>query len=340
MPLFILNNQELSTVPSTSFAAEKILERQDLQAALRDNIKIIAPDTLIISEEFSDWSESKRRIDLLGIDKDANIVVIELKRDSTGCHMELQALRYAAMVSTLTFTKAVKIFQEYLNKSGTNKDAEAELLDFLEWENPSDEIFPTETRVILSAANFSKELTTAVMWMNERGLDIRCVRMQPYKLEGSELLIDIQQVIPLPEAAEYQIRVREQAVEHKAAAQNKKDNTKYEFLGNTYGKGRLVHAVVNQYFRENPNSTIEDLRAKFPDSLQSHYGVVTSRSEAERILKETGYKRHYLNENDLLKLNDGNEIAICKEWGIGNISPFLEMARRLYEISEVKPICS
>ena len=55
-------------------------------------------ETLVISEEFGEWEESRRRIDLLGLDKDANLVVIELKRTEDG---ELQSIRYAAMVSTM-----------------------------------------------------------------------------------------------------------------------------------------------------------------------------------------------------------------------------------------------
>jgi hypothetical protein len=47
----------------------------------------------------SDWEDSSRSIDLLCIDKQANLVVIELKRTEDGGHMELQAIRYAAMVS-------------------------------------------------------------------------------------------------------------------------------------------------------------------------------------------------------------------------------------------------
>ena len=55
---------------------------------------MIAPDTLVIAEEFSEWSGSQRRIDLLAIDRDANLVVIELKRTEDGGYMELQALRF------------------------------------------------------------------------------------------------------------------------------------------------------------------------------------------------------------------------------------------------------
>ena len=60
---------------------------------------------MVISEEFSDWEDSRQRIDLLAIDKQANLVVIELKRDENGGAYGLQALRYAAMISTMSFAK-------------------------------------------------------------------------------------------------------------------------------------------------------------------------------------------------------------------------------------------
>ena len=100
MTLYTFNHKELAVIPNANFGIEKILECE-IQAALRDKIDAISPDTLVISEEFSEWSEGTRRIDLLGLDKQLNLVVIELKRDETGAHMELQALRYAAMASTI-----------------------------------------------------------------------------------------------------------------------------------------------------------------------------------------------------------------------------------------------
>jgi len=94
MPIYELLQDKIRGIEPTSFGAAGVKERGDLQRLLRKQIEIIAPDTLVIAEEFGEWEDSRRRIDLLAIDKDANLVVIELKRSEDGGHMELQALRY------------------------------------------------------------------------------------------------------------------------------------------------------------------------------------------------------------------------------------------------------
>ena len=78
-----------------------------MQRILRTNIGAIAPDCYVLAEEYCDWADSKRRIDLLCIDSDANLVVVELKRTEDGGHADLQAIRYAAMISPMTFDEAV-----------------------------------------------------------------------------------------------------------------------------------------------------------------------------------------------------------------------------------------
>jgi hypothetical protein len=112
------------------------------------------------------------------------------------------------MVSTMTFAKIVEVYGSFLRKINSTTDARQSLLDFLEWEEPDEDRFAQDVRIVLVSAEFSKELTTAVMWLNERSLDIRCVRIKPYSDNG-RVLIDVQQVIPLPEAAEYQVKIRE-----------------------------------------------------------------------------------------------------------------------------------
>jgi hypothetical protein len=70
------------------------------------------------------------------------------------------------------------------------------------------EEFARDVKIVLVSSNFSKELTGAVLWLNERQLDIRCIRLVPYQ-EGERILIDVQPIIPLPEAEDYQIRVKQ-----------------------------------------------------------------------------------------------------------------------------------
>ena len=208
MSIFEVTPDSLKALERTNFASQRLRERTDLQPLIRDQIEVLDPDLLVIGEEFGDWEESKRRIDLLAVDREANLVVIELKRTESGGHMELQALRYAAMVSTMTFDKAVEYYRDFLQKMRRDDDPESSLLEFLEWDEPDEERFAQDVRVILASADFSKELTTAVMWLNQRDLDIRCIRLCPYS-NGDKTLLDVQQVIPLPEVEEFQIQVKE-----------------------------------------------------------------------------------------------------------------------------------
>jgi hypothetical protein len=219
MRLFVLEEDRLAPVAATTFEAARIRERQDLQRFLKGNIEVIDPDLLVIAEEYGDWEDSRRRIDLLAVDRDANLVVIELKRDEDGGHMELQALRYAAMVAPMTFQQAVATYQRHLDREQPNRDAESLLLEFFGRDSAADCAFGEDVRIVLVAHDFSRELTTTVMWLLHRELDVRCFRLQPHQLDG-RLLVAAQQIIPLPEASEYQVSIREkEAVERRARRQ-------------------------------------------------------------------------------------------------------------------------
>lgn len=208
MALFKISGDKVVEVSETTFAEQNIKERGDLQRMLLDNIGVISGNLMVITEEFGEWDDSKRRIDILAIDQDANLVVIELKRTQDGGHMELQAIRYAAMISTLTFDQVVQIHEKFLKSKGKDGDAKSSILEFLEWNEVDEEQFASDVRIILVAADFSKEITSAVLWLNSRDLDITCMRVKPYKL-GEDIVLNVQQLIPLPEAEEYQVKVRE-----------------------------------------------------------------------------------------------------------------------------------
>src|ERR1700686_5806581 len=139
MAIFQAEKGKLVPIEPTTFSAAGMRERADIQQLLKQQIEVIAPDILVISEEFGEWAESRRRIDLLAIDKGANLVVIELKRTEDGGHMELQAIRYAAMVSTMTFDQYVDAHARLRQVQGLAGDAREVLLDFLRWPEPDEE---------------------------------------------------------------------------------------------------------------------------------------------------------------------------------------------------------
>lgn len=216
MSIVRITTDRIQPLMATTFAKAGLKERDDLQRLLKSQIEVVAPDTLILTEEFSDWEDSRRRIDLLGLDKNANLVVIELKRDEDGSHMELQAIRYAAMVSMMTFEKAVDAHADYLRRNGDARDSQQLILEFLGWNEPDEDEFAQEVRIVLVSADFGKEVTSAVLWLNDHGLGIRCVRIKPYADAGG-LLLDVQQVIPLPEAEEYQVKIAAKAERERAS---------------------------------------------------------------------------------------------------------------------------
>lgn len=209
MPLYEMTSESFHPVNLSSFSEQKVRERDDLQRLLRTQIGVLGDDLYVLTEEFGDWEDSRRRIDLLAIDRQANLVVIELKRTNDGGHMELQAIRYASMVSAMTFERAEQIHGEFLTKIGQPAESAKEMmLAFLNWEEPDEESFAPDVRIVLVSEDFGKELTTAVLWLRDRDIDIRCVRLRPY-LYGETRLVDVQQIIPLPEANEYQVQLRE-----------------------------------------------------------------------------------------------------------------------------------
>ena len=156
MSLFRIDNGKIVRIESTTFEANEMQERKDLQNMLKSKISVIVPDVLIVAEEFGEWEDSHRRIDLLGLDKEASLVVIELKRTDDGGHMELQALRYAAMISSLTFSRMTQIYEDYLRDDDSERDAQQDLTNFLDWDEVDEDLFVKHIKIVLVSPIFRR----------------------------------------------------------------------------------------------------------------------------------------------------------------------------------------
>jgi hypothetical protein len=108
-----------------------------------------------------------------------------------------------------------------------------------------------------------------------------------------------------------------------------KDYSTFRFNNNEYNKTRLPLAVLKHYVSENTSITFAELENKFPKSLQgTNWGVFSTIETAEKVYNETGYRRFHMKPEDLIELTDST-IAVCSNWGVGNIPNFINQAKKL-----------
>lgn len=332
MSIYSLEENQLNKVEPTSFGDQKIKER-DLQDLLKKDIGVIDQDLLVVGEEFGDWEDSRRRIDLLCVDKEANLVVVELKRTEDGGHMDLQAVRYAAMVSLLPFDRVVESLARYSSLEGQHQDegegmkeAKEKLEQWFGWGDVSSGSFGEKVKIILVSAEFSNEITTTVMWLNDMGLDIRCVRMKPYE-NGKQVLVDVQTIIPLPEAADYQTRIREKKKQEDKRRTGKRTYYDVEVAGREFTRLNqremmfvIVSALLHEVERATPQKIaqcIQEKRTGGPifEEYKGRLSAAQVQAQLESAKQKTKIRRFFCkSDKDIFHVGDMTYV-LTNQWG-------------------------
>ena len=209
-------------------------ERKHLQEWLENYPQALAQadgeELLIIQKEFDGFDDTRERLDLLAIDKDGNLVIIENKLDDSGRDVVWQALKYASYCANLKKQQVVEIFQRYLNQKaqtsgGEPGNAEQLLLEFLQADDLQSVQLNTlkSQRLILVAAHYRKEVTNTVLWLSQFGVSCKCFKVTPYQ-SGSELFLNVEQIIPTPEASDFMIGMMAKEAEEKSATTEQRNS--------------------------------------------------------------------------------------------------------------------
>lgn len=217
--MFKVNLSENRLVPleKQRFSDLNLQERRHLQEWLAHAPEALGEELLVIQKEFDGFADTNERLDLLALDKKGRLVVIENKRDDSGRDVVWQALKYVAYCSSLKKSEIVEIYQKYLDRWTNGESAVTNLCEFLEVEDLDDMVLNAgnDQRLILVAANFRKEVTATVLWLIGHGVRAQCFRVVPYSF-GEDVLIDLQQIIPVPEAEDYMIGMAAKESEEKS----------------------------------------------------------------------------------------------------------------------------
>jgi hypothetical protein len=132
------------------------------------------------------------------------------------------------MISAMTFEDLVGIFDRHVNSESEDAiDARDRLAAWLEDVGGEEAVIRRDVRIILASADFGKEIMTTALWLNDVfSTDISCVRMTPYRVQD-RLLLNIEQVIPLPEAEEITVQLRRREVASRVVTGSSRDLTQY-----------------------------------------------------------------------------------------------------------------
>jgi alkylated DNA nucleotide flippase Atl1 len=213
MPLFEVDKdtKQVEEIRPTTFPDLRLWERQDLEAWVTSAPELAGGDFTVVTSEFDRFDRTSERLDVLGIVPIApghgRLVVVELKRDGTSTTVDLQAIKYAAYVAAAQFAETVEMYAHHHGVPEEN--ARAALLELLGGTEDDPPLIDDTPRIVLVAGDFRPEVTTTVLWLvdNFEEMDIRCVRLQPFKV-GERILVHSEVLIPLPEAEQYRLGVR------------------------------------------------------------------------------------------------------------------------------------
>jgi len=166
----------------TSLGKEGRTEPYDLEPWIASNPSIIGSDIAIIGRQVISKSGP---IDLLGIDRSGNLVIIELKRDKIPREALAQAIDYASDVADWGIDKISETTSEYTNK--TLEDFFGDVFPDVDVETLN---VNSTQRIILVGFSAESSLERMIEWLSDGfGVNINAVVLKYIKTtNGAELL--------------------------------------------------------------------------------------------------------------------------------------------------------
>ncbi len=173
---------------NTSLKEQGRNEPYDLEPWLASNPEIIGTDILIIGRQVMTKSGP---IDLLGIDRAGNTVIIEIKRAELPREALAQAIDYASDVAEWTVDRLGEICADYTKK--TFEEAFNEAFQDSDLENIN---INSTQRIVLIGFTIEASLERMVEWLsNSYGVNLNAIILSYVKTKGGEELLTKTSVI-------------------------------------------------------------------------------------------------------------------------------------------------
>lgn len=194
----IEDKEEAESIPETKLKQEGFLEDNLREWILSEPMGVLGEDVMIIGREVI-VSGFQDGIDLLGIDREGNVVIIELKRGTLKGSVDFQGLKYAAFASQWGYEDLRDQFDKFKHSSwgeslyGEDAEFKEKLAEFC-----NEDYEPNrDQRIILIGESIRKRLEMVVQWLSERDIDVSAIEVTLMNSNG-DLYLSSEQIIPIP----------------------------------------------------------------------------------------------------------------------------------------------
>jgi len=175
MDLWNINNDQLEPMNRISLNLEKRLKKW-----VFEDISLLGLDLLILGQEVH--TAYGGFIDILAIDREGNLVIIELKRDKTPRDIIAQCLDYGTWVKDLSYEEIISIHSSYMNL-----DLENEYEEYFESKIPNE--INNNYRIIIVAESLDDSTERIANHLNnDYNVDINAIFFNVFEKDGKEYI--------------------------------------------------------------------------------------------------------------------------------------------------------
>ncbi len=191
MKLFTVdNNGKLIHYKEHSFGLDN--KESDLEMILENNPENFFDDGKILIIGRQVLTNLGSWIDLLGLDRFGNTVVIELKRGKSPRETVSQLIEYASFVDNLDYEQLNGIFHDYIGEESSLDIYHHEHFDSKDIENVA---FNKASKLVIVAQDITLSIKQTALYLRKKGIDIYCMEFKYFLNYASEKMITIDFVV-------------------------------------------------------------------------------------------------------------------------------------------------
>ena len=180
MPLYRFNGEKYEKIGETHLKSEKVVEVH-FEKHIAQNPMLIGEPLYIVGRKVA-VADLNEHIDVLGLDPNGNAVIICIDRRKQKEPVLMHGLRFAAALARWHIEDFEKAAIRYREDSDEEFDFEKEYRAFCR-ENGQDEtpFVNRDQRVLLVGSNVRQNLADIALWLQEHGVKIKLITVQPFK---------------------------------------------------------------------------------------------------------------------------------------------------------------